>query len=186
MFAIAVAAAVGKLPVEAVTVGDLKIVFSVTSFQDVARALGRLRTAHTGDAGESRTQGCYTTSGPDPVALYVESDEMGASKFIMGVDVAGAGVPAASYDPVIAKACTRLLQKTLEIRTDRGITLGLPRSEVERLMGGKGRDSAGITIYEATERRRDQNGAFDASSELLIRYRKGRVAAFHAGAVFTT
>ena len=62
----------------------------------------------------------------------------------------------------------------------------IPREELERRLKSRGRDSAGVTLYERLERRGTGAGAYDISSWLRVRYTRGRVAAFSARLITST
>jgi hypothetical protein len=172
------------LPVEVVTLGNVRIVLTETTFAAVANKLGRAPLAHAGDAGGSRTQACYRSADPQPTTYYLESGEMGANEQIMQVDVISAGSAAATPDPPIAREC-RVLAPATTARTDRGIRLGLSRAEVDRRLRVRGRDSAGIAIYDRSEKRRIGGRTYDAWAWLHVRYLENRVVAFSAGAVYS-
>jgi hypothetical protein len=166
-----------------VTIGPAKIELEETTFAAVAKQLGEVRLAHTGDAGGSRVQACYVTAGHAPTTYYLESGEMGGGDRIMHLDVVGAGSTTAAEDTVIATRCTTLASRVRSARTNSGIMLGLSRAQVERRLQMRGRDSAGVTLYDKSEAHGRGPSAYDVSSWVRVRYLKGRVRAFSVGMV---
>jgi hypothetical protein len=61
----------------------------------------------------------------------------------------------------------------------------MTRSELERRLGRAGRDSAGVTTYEATATRTRKGGPRDAWSKLRVRYQRDRVTALYALVIYT-
>ena len=180
-FVIAIALAVtGPLPVEVVTVGGVRVRLAETSFAAIEKSLGPVRRVSAGDGEAGRTQSCYRTPGAVPTTVYFTSGEMGGGKKITEVSVVGSKSAAADYYPSIASACGVLRATAFNIQTDRGVKLGMTRSAVERLVGRAGRDSAGVTTYEADGVRRRNGVRYDVTSKLRVRYETDRVTAFYA------
>lgn len=173
-----------RLPVERLTLGSLSLSLGVTSFDQVASRLGASPIAHTGDAGESRYQACYVSPGAHRATYYIESDEMGSGERVTQVEAIAPGARAAAEDSLLAGECPPLATP-IHVRTDRGIELGLSRQDVERRMGGRGRDSSGVIIYSGSETRRVKDSPMTAWSFLRLRYRAGRLVAFAAAAGLT-
>jgi hypothetical protein len=181
-----VAAAIVAAPLAtSVSIGPAKIELEDTTFAMVAKQLGEAQLAQAGDAGESRVQACYVTAGPAPITYYLESGEMGGGDHIIRVDVVGVGAPTAAEYPVIASHCHTLAPSIGGARTNSGIMLGLSRAQVERQLRLHGRDSAGVTLYEKSEKHGNGSKAYDVSSWARVRYLKGRVAAFSVGKIST-
>jgi hypothetical protein len=170
--------------VDHISLADTSVVLGETTFKQVADKLGTAPIAHVGDAGASRYQVCYRSSGSSPVTYYLQSDEMGGGDHIDQFEAVGAQSSSSAEDPPIANECPPL-RETRAARTDRGIMLGMKRAEVERRLGGKGRDSAGVVIYEARETRRNKKLRATAWSLFRFRYVQGRLAAFTAAANIT-
>jgi hypothetical protein len=177
-------AAVSPL-VARVTIGPATIALEETTFATVAKQLGVAPIIRTGDAGGSRAQACYATSGPRQTVYYLESGEMGGGERIMQVDVVGVGAATAAEDSIIATHCRTLAPGAQTATTDRGIVLDQLRAEVERRLHFRGRDSAGVTLYAKSEKHGIGARAYDVSSWFRVRYLRGRVAAFSMGVVST-
>jgi hypothetical protein len=172
------------LPVERVALGAIQLALGETTFDQIAQRLGPTEIAHTGDAGESRYQACYRSPGSPSVAYYLESDAMGGGQRITQFEAIAAGSGTAAEDSILARNC-RMLTEAMRARTDRGVELGLRRSEVERRLGGRGRDSSGVVIYSASEVRRAKAFRATAWSVLRLRYSAGRLVAFAAATGIT-
>jgi hypothetical protein len=169
-----------------VTIGPATITLEESTFVTVAKQLGDSPLSQRGDAGESRVQTCYVTAGARPTTYFLESGEMGGGDHIVQVDVVGSRRTTAAEAPIIATRCTKLAAAIPTARTDRGLRLGLSRSDVERRLNVRGRERAGVTVYEKEEKRQDGARVFDVSSWVRVRYVGGRVAAFSVGLVSTT
>src|SRR5947208_346099 len=137
------------LPVEVVTVGAARVSLAETSFATVEKLLGSATRSAGGDGESAGTQSCYRTPGADPITVYFTSGEMGGGDRITEVSIVGSKATSADYYPSFAKDCAVLRATSLNIRTDRGVKLGMTRGAVEQLVGRAGRDSAGVTTYEA-------------------------------------
>ena len=166
-----------------VTLGSATIRLEETTFASVARKLGDASIMHVGDAGGSRYQACYAANGTAPARYYLESGEMGGGDRVMQVDAVGVDVATAAEDPIIATHCRTLLPGTPPLTTNRGIRLGLTRADVERRVQRRGRDSAGVMLYERSDAHGRGALAYDVFSWLRVRYSNGRVAAFSTGVV---
>jgi hypothetical protein len=155
-----------------------------TTFAQVSQRLGAAPIVHTGDAGESRYQACYVSADAHPATYYLESDEMGSGTRVTQFEAIAAGGATAAEEGLLGHDCRRLTG-TPAVRTDRGVALGLARAEVEQRMGGSGRDSSGVTIYDGSEDRRGRTARTTAWSSLRLRYVGGRLVAFSAAAGIT-
>ena len=155
-----------------------------TSFDQLGRRLGSAHIAHTGDAGESRYQACKRPQGADTPSYYFERDEMGSGERVTQFEAIARGATTAAEDSPLLQNC-RVLRDAPRVQTDRGVALGLSRSEVERRLGGRGRDSSGVTLYSAIEVRRVKGVRATAWSSIRLRYRAGRVVALAAAAGIT-
>lgn len=185
LLAIILAATGAALPVESITLGGVRLELGETTFAAAERLLGAVPRDSGGDAAGFRTQACYRTSGRAPTTVYLEGGEMGSGEIVTQVEVIGVASSPAGYDPPIAKRCGVLRGSPLPIRTDRGVELGMTRSELEHRLGRAGQDSAGITTYEATGTRTRKDGLQDAWSKLRVRYQRGHVTAFYALVIYT-
>ena len=173
-----------KLPVERITLGSLSLSLGETSFANVATRLGTAPIVHAGDAGESRYQACYRSPAPDNATYYLASDELGSGERITQFEAIAPGAATAAQDSPLAHVC-RQLTRRLRVRTDRGVELGVARHEIERRLGGPGRDSSGVVIYSGSEIRRANDFRATAWSVLRLRYNGGRLVAFAAAAGIT-
>ena len=102
---------------------------------------------------------------------------------VMQVGAVAEGVATAAEDPVIASTCRALFPGTRPLMTNRGIRLGLTRGDVEGHVQTRGRDSAGVTLYERSEDHGRGAGAYNTFSWLRVRFSDGRVTAFSTGMV---
>jgi hypothetical protein len=180
-----VAVAAGSPLVGRVTIGPATIALEETTFAAVAKQLGEAPITRLGDAGGSRAQACYETSGPRQTIYYLESGEMGGGERIMQVDAVSVGTVTAAEDSIIATHCRALASGTRAATTDHGIMLYQLRAEVERRLHSPGRDSSGVTLYSKAETRGTGTRAYDVSSWFRVRYLRGRVVAFSTGVVST-
>jgi hypothetical protein len=167
------------LPVEVVTVAGHRIRLAETSFAAVEKSLGLAKHQATGDGEAGPTQSCYQALGADPITVHFTSGEMGGGDRITEVSVVASKARPADYFPTVAKDCGVLRAASREILTDRGVTLGMTRTAVERRVGA-GRDSAGVTTYEADGVQLRSGVRYDITSRLRVRYVDNRAVAFYA------
>ena len=112
------------------------------------------------------------------MSLILESNEIGDGKFLTAFQL----IPAGSR-PAMEHGCARSWLTLESIHTDRGIHLGMQRDSVERLLGAPRHTGVNDVTYQATQHRHEPAGNgraildYDASSELRVVYRNGRVIA---------
>jgi hypothetical protein len=143
-----------RIPFNSLKVGDRELTFNVT--MSLTRAVALLGTADTnnrGDASTSLTWLCYRAAvASDTAILIVESSEMG------GTSVTSFTLLRPGGDPGLERRCAPLAVAPRTIATDRGITLGMTKVQVEQVLGRATRDSAGIVKYEWLRQRRGRFG----------------------------
>lgn len=167
--------AAARLPVTALNVGRAQIALGETTFTELARTLGPAPVASAGDAGDSRREACYRLAGSPVATLYVEGGELGGGDRIEGFVLVARGAASVAEEPALTRACTPVALSGADVRTDRGVALGLSRAQVRSRIGAASRHSAGVAIHEADANRRGGGNAF---STLRIRYdARGRVVA---------
>ena len=111
------------------------------------------------------------------MSLILEADEMSGTH-LGGFEFAPSGTR-----PELEQHCSDHAVRSADVRTNKGVRLGLSRTEAERLLKLKGRDSADVLIFERTVEKsyRDRTGSrvsYDESSTLSITFRNGIVVSF--------
>ncbi|MGH7650763.1 MAG: hypothetical protein ACREMS_02870 [Gemmatimonadaceae bacterium] len=165
------------------TVGSHRIEFDVpgprrAEFSSVARILGG-----KGDAEDTSVPAlvrCYVLSGPAPHMILAFYGDETADSALTDFDLAPA-----SRKPGLAGKCSPLSVSPRQVVTDRGIKIGLPRADVEEVLGHSHRAIDGQPIYEVTGPRTTRSGGTarteDISSSITITYRRQIVVAFSGG-----
>jgi hypothetical protein len=126
---------------------------------------------------------CYLLSGPSPhMILAFYGDPMGTGT------LTDFDLEPASRKPDLTGKCSRLNISPRQIVTDKGVRLGMPREEVEEMIGQSRRAIDGQPIYEVTQERKTKlaDGTMyteEISSSLTITYRNRTVVAFSGGIV---
>ncbi len=150
----------------------------VARFASVAQALGGKTESDTAGVVPVR---CYMLSGPAPhMILSFYGDPMGTGT-LTDFDLAPA-----SRRPQLAGRCSKLDVTPRDVVTDRGVRIGLPREDVEELIGQSRRAIDGQPIYELTQERKTRlpDGTVYAepiSSSITVTYRNQIVVAFSGG-----
>jgi hypothetical protein len=160
--------------------------YSAAELSDVRRALGETTKSDTGDASSSTAWLCYRLSGVPKVTLVVESGEMGGGQWITEFELFPVGTR-----KDLEHGCRDIAIAGSDVVTDTRLQLGLTRQQVIGLLGTSMRDSADAIIYERSVHRKNVDGSgkvseFDEGSWLTIRFRNGRVIAFHGGRIDST
>ncbi|HZE08181.1 MAG TPA: hypothetical protein VE110_05435 [Gemmatimonadaceae bacterium] len=165
------------------TVGSHRIEFDVpgpgrAQFSSVARILGGKGNAE--DTSVPALVRCYTLKGPAPHMILAFYGDETADSALTDFDLAPA-----SRKPGLAGKCSPLAVTPRQVVTDRGIRIGLPRADVEEVLGQSRRAIDGQPIYEVTGPRTTRAGATtrteDISSSITITYRRQIVVAFSGG-----
>ncbi len=166
-----------QMPFDLLRVGNQRVTFNATmTLKQVAAMLGKADTNTRGDASESQTWLCYRAAAAgDTATLAVESDEIGGGVHVTSFDLFRLGA-----DSGLERHCALLHVAPRSIVTDRGITLGMTRSQVQRVLGRATRDSAGVAAYEWSRERRGrvgtkENQGFSEGSHMQIWYVDGIV-----------
>ena len=166
-----------RMPLTSLKVGPRELTFNVTmTLAKVAGLLGRASVNERGDASTSLHWLCYrATTKADTTVVIIESSEMGGGTLLTSFSLFRPG-----GDASLEQRCAPLDVPPASIVTDRGVRLGLPRAEVEQLLGPATKDSAGITIYDWFRQRRgrfgnQENVTYSEGSSLWIWYRAGVV-----------
>jgi len=122
----------------------LGIEVSRDSLGSVQRKLGRSTLWHTGDAGESATHRCYRMgTGPSATTVrFSSSGEMGGP----GQEVEDIQVWRGTGPAKDAAKCAPL-SNTAAVQTAGGLSLGMGRPEIERLLGRPTRVAAETIEY---------------------------------------
>ena len=157
---------------------------SKASFADATRSLGHAEVRHRGSGHDGYTFVCY--SGRDDSGHFQlelrSDDEMGGQERHEVTEFVMRAAPrhAATNPP-----CDPAIPESVSVITDRGIRIGLTRSQVEHLLGAATRDSSHVAIYVTDEQIPTVDGMcgslkgsyYDASSELRIVFAANRVVA---------
>jgi hypothetical protein len=121
----------------------LGIEVSRDSLGSVQRKLGPSTLWHTGDAGESEMHRCYRMgTGPSAVTVRFSSGEMGGQ----GQEVEDIQVWRGMGPTKDAAKCAPL-SNAAAVQTLGGLSLGMSRPEIERLLGRPTRVAAGTIEY---------------------------------------
>jgi len=116
-------------PVQSLSVGGYRIVLAATPLARAARRLG-------GRVDGPRA--CFVTR-EGRVRLTLESS---------GADGTVTGFAIAAADSAADAPCSRLRVRWRAVATGDGLKLGRLRADVTSLLGGSGRDSAGVAVYD--------------------------------------
>jgi hypothetical protein len=165
-------------------VGSQRIDFDVPGkgaarFSAVARILGGKEIAGE-EAGPALTR-CYLLSGSAPHMVLAFYGDDAANDVLTDFDLAPA-----SRKPALVGKCSPLSVTPRQVVTDRGVRIGLPRADVEELIGKSHRAIDGQPIYEISEKRSAKSSDGTAvpeyvSSSITVTYRNRIVVAFSGG-----
>jgi hypothetical protein len=165
-------------------VGSQRIDFDVPGkgaarFSTVARALGGKEIAS--EEGTATLTRCYILSGSAPhMVLAFYGDDTG-NDVLTDFDLAPA-----SRKPDLVGKCSPLAVSPRQVVTDRGVRIGLPRADVEELIGKSRRAIDGQPIYEISEKRSAKSSdgtpySEYVSSSITVTYRNRVVVGFSGG-----
>lgn len=164
-------------------VGSHRIEFDVpgpgrAQFSTVARILGGKGNAE--DTNVPALIRCYVLSGPAPHTILSFYGDETADSALTDFDLSPA-----SRKPELRGKCSALSVSPRQVVTDRGIKIGLPRADVEEVLGQSRRAIDGQPIYEVTGPRTTRSGGTarteDISSSITVTYRREIVVAFSGG-----
>ena len=167
-----------QLPFEYLRVGEHRIEFNLQmTFNDAATLLGNSEIHRRGDAGGSLGWTCYRVGTDGGAAvLILESSEMGGRTQLTGFQLAASGTL-----PDLEVKCTPVEIPPTEIKTDRGICLGMRRAEVELILGQPTESTTDSITFNVFETRHDLLGnpphdvTYDACSYLRLWFVDDRV-----------
>jgi hypothetical protein len=111
------------------------------------------------------------------MSLILEGDEMSGDHF-GGFEFVPSGTK-----PDLERECAPSPHLPGDVRTNKGLRLGLTRPEVSQRLGVRGRDSSDVVIYERVVRKIFRDSArkrvpYDQASTLTVRFHDGRAVAF--------
>jgi hypothetical protein len=166
------------LPMEYLRVGKVLIELNGnTTFEESALLLGAAPIHKTGDAGGFLAWVCYrAVAEGDTAILMLKSSEMGAGKRLTAFSLSRPG-----DQPNMERDCSELRISPRQIVTDRGGTLGMPRSQLEQVLGSPTEESEDKCVYRLFQDRRGMFGIqrrvmdYTAMSSLELWYQGGRV-----------
>ena len=157
--------------------GRERVAVAPTTFPEAGRALGAARLRTRGQAGDLLRWVCYRIGSGPGLSLILEGDEMSGDQ-LGGFEFVPAGTRAS-----LEGSCVPSTAAPTAVRTNRGVRLGLSRSEVDELVGFRGRDSADVVVYARTVARTTRDPAgnptrYDQASTIWVMFRRNRVAGF--------
>ena len=158
------------LPLEALRIGPHRIRFDSTTFAIAGGMLGPAAIVHTGDA-EGLISVCYRAASPAAGATLVLQADEDVEMTDKDVRVLGFALGAAGLSRELEQRCADVQFSPDQIVTDRGIRLGMSRTDVERILGAGAPDKTGMVEYEARRTYRTPSGGERLFSRLQVRYR---------------
>lgn len=162
--------------------GALRVLFEMTSLEDVRRVATTGTISHRGDAGESEYWLCYTRLGANPVqrVWVTSSGEMGGRQhFVTNVSATVLPNGAATTE------CPPLPKRLEPLSLKNYLWLGTTRKQVTTKLGTPSFQQGGWSTYdyEGKVAGNCEGSEFDLSASLLLHFRNGRVTALQIGQI---
>jgi hypothetical protein len=163
-------------PVQSIRIGDKFARLEISTFDDIAHALGPAPLFTRGDAAGFEMWICYTL----PLLharVWFTSSELGGRKYING-----ASLLAIDAGEIAHENCPTPVSPVPKLTTDRGMRLGMPMSDAVRLLGKPIFIGPNIAYWASL----NSTAKLDVSSTLLVRIEKGEVVQITADHTSTT
>jgi hypothetical protein len=155
-----------------------RVALTQSTIESVRAALGAAQPTDSGDAATSFRWICYRLTGTPAMSLILGSEEMGG-----GIYVTDFSFVPSNTEPRLERRCMPLDVDPTQVRTDRGLRVGLTRAQVDRILRVAGRDSARLVVYEQDVQRpfTNRDGKADKYTEaagFTFEFRGGRAVGF--------
>lgn len=160
-----------QLPVDKLLVGSHQIPLNYKmTIKEAIKMLGDSSIHQQGDGANGLTWVCYRTSdnknysvNKAEAVLILESQELGGGIYITGFQLSRPGLL-----PTLEKDCTSISVSPEEITTGRGISLGMTRSEIKKILGPPTSKSKEQICYDFSEKKHGPWGRLKIETDYFI------------------